>query len=90
MRPQLELLVQPSRNSAGAEMKGAEEVGFEPTTRDTESMGVYQRLLCAQKPHWMSTKVAYYLSLSIGSAVSFAVRYDRRNVVCEPVFHLYR
>src|SRR5205807_2403412 len=52
---------------------GAEEVGFEPTTRDTESMGVYQRLLCAQKPHWMSTKVAYYLSLSIGSAVSFAV-----------------
>jgi hypothetical protein len=32
-----------------------------------------QRLLCAQKPHWMSTKVAYYLSLSIGSAVSFAV-----------------
>ena len=54
-------------------MKGAEEVGFEPTTRGTSSMGVYGRFLCAQKPRWMSTKVAYYLSLSIGSAVSFAV-----------------
>ena len=58
MRPQLELLVQPSRNSAGAEMKGAEEVGFEPTTRGTSSMGVYGGLLCAQDSRWMSTKVA--------------------------------
>lgn len=44
-----------------------------PTTRDTSSIGVYGRLLCAHKPHRLSTEIAHCLLLSIVSAVSFAV-----------------
>jgi len=52
----------------------AEEVGFEPTTRFSLSIGVYERLLCTQKLPCLSTEDAHYLLLSIVFAVSFAVR----------------
>ncbi len=57
----------------------AEEVGFEPTTRGTSSIDVYEGLLCAQKSYQLSTEMTHYLLLTIVFAVSFAVNRDRRD-----------
>jgi hypothetical protein len=53
---------------------GAEEVGFEPTTRGGVPAGVYPRLLRPQNSQLWSTQRAQCLLLSLVFAVRFAVK----------------